>query len=74
MTFRKKSPLESPEWRTIPWLRNTKSVTDKLIDVLVDIPGYLEDLDDAGAEPDAARAEQLRHDLVLNYQKSIDDL
>ncbi len=37
--------LASPEWKTIPWLKHPKMPKDMLIDILVEIPGLLEDLD-----------------------------
>ncbi|KAK2811677.1 hypothetical protein FQN50_002023 [Emmonsiellopsis sp. PD_5] len=42
---RKKTPLSSPEWKTIPWLHHPKSLRDKLLDILVDIPTIYEEVD-----------------------------
>ncbi|KAK2791235.1 hypothetical protein FQN53_006076 [Emmonsiellopsis sp. PD_33] len=42
---RKKTLLSSPEWKTIPWLHHPKSLRDKLLDILVDIPTLYEEID-----------------------------
>ncbi|KAK7587931.1 hypothetical protein V3481_010621 [Fusarium oxysporum f. sp. vasinfectum] len=39
-----RSPFNSPEWKSIPWSRISKSPKDKLVDILLEIPGLLEDL------------------------------
>jgi len=41
---RKRCPLSSSEWKTIPWLTNPKSPKDKLLDILIELPGVLEDI------------------------------
>lgn len=41
---RKRCPLNSPEWKTIPWSTNPKSTKDQLLDVLIEIPDVLEDM------------------------------
>ncbi|KAH8883172.1 hypothetical protein GQ53DRAFT_732697 [Thozetella sp. PMI_491] len=46
---RKKSPLSTPEWKTIPWTLTPKNSRDMLVDILVDIPGLLEQVDDMRA-------------------------
>jgi len=47
--MRKKIVLSNPEWREIPWREIPKTPKDLLVDVLVDIPTLLEDLDAAKA-------------------------
>ncbi|KAK2800324.1 hypothetical protein FQN51_006232 [Onygenales sp. PD_10] len=42
---RKRTLLSSPEWKTIPWLHHPKSLRDKLLDILVDIPTLYEEID-----------------------------
>lgn len=73
---RKRSFLQSPDWLTIPWSRNhsTKTEQSKLLDVLVFIPGLLEDYDimraaeyESPSPPDTAQsppAETLRTALT----------
>ena len=41
---RKRCPLSSLEWKTIPWSTYPKSPKDELIDILIEIPGLLEDM------------------------------
>ena len=45
MMNRKRSFLSSYEWKTIPWCGLEKTPKDTLMDVLVDIPELLEELD-----------------------------
>lgn len=42
---RKRSVFNSWEWKSIPWSKVPKSPKDELVDVLLEIPGLLEDLD-----------------------------
>lgn len=45
---RKRCFLESPEWKTIPWVKrglHAKSPLEELQDLLCDLPGYLEEID-----------------------------
>ncbi|KAF2135682.1 uncharacterized protein K452DRAFT_303367 [Aplosporella prunicola CBS 121167] len=41
----KRTFFEEPHWKTIPWLLNptAKNPTNQLLDILADIPGFLED-------------------------------
>ncbi|KAF5536397.1 c6 zinc finger domain-containing protein [Fusarium mexicanum] len=41
---RTRSPFNSPEWKSIPWSKISKSPKDELVDILLEIPGLLEDL------------------------------
>ncbi|KAK3341933.1 hypothetical protein B0T25DRAFT_465775 [Lasiosphaeria hispida] len=43
--WRKGLALSTPEWKNIPWQEIPKDLKDVLVDVLVDIPGLVEDLD-----------------------------
>ena len=45
ITRRKRCPLALPAWKTVPWEAADKSLKDKLIDILVDVPGLMEDVD-----------------------------
>ncbi|KAK5064776.1 hypothetical protein LTR84_000610 [Exophiala bonariae] len=40
----KRCPLSTLEWKTIPWSNHPKGPKDKLIDILIEIPGILEDM------------------------------
>ena len=42
---RKQLPLNSKGWRSVPWKSHPKSPQDKLLDVLGDLAGVLEDVD-----------------------------
>lgn len=46
---RRRSQLATPDWKSVPWEREEKSIKDKLVDILMDIPGHLEDLDNVRA-------------------------
>ncbi len=61
---RKRTILSTDEWKTIPWLERQKDMKDVIVDVLVDIPGLLEDLDDLRACKDESRKLSLRRDLI----------
>ncbi|KAF9880416.1 C6 zinc finger domain protein [Colletotrichum karsti] len=57
---RRRCPLSHPIWKTVPWSVIPKSSKDALVDVFVDIPGLLEDLDrlrdcEPGKEKEARR-------------------
>lgn len=43
---REPSPFSTREWRTIPWRAREKSTKDLLVDILDDIPGLLQQLDE----------------------------
>lgn len=41
---RKRCPLSSLEWKTMPWSKHPKWPKDKLVDILIDVPGIMEDM------------------------------
>ncbi|KAI0470350.1 hypothetical protein F4859DRAFT_486481 [Xylaria cf. heliscus] len=43
---RRRFPLNTPEWRTIPWENEPKSCMDKLYDIIADMCGILADTDE----------------------------
>lgn len=45
MQSRKRSVFSSPEWKSVPWSTRSKSPKDTLLDILVEIPALLEDLE-----------------------------
>ncbi|KAF5484284.1 hypothetical protein CGCF413_v015284 [Colletotrichum fructicola] len=58
---RQRCPLSHPIWKTVPWKHHPKSSKDALVDIFVDIPGILEDLDELrdcepGIEKEAKRS------------------
>ncbi|KAL7942774.1 hypothetical protein V8C42DRAFT_330347 [Trichoderma barbatum] len=65
---RTKSPLHSPEWRTVPWRTVPKSVKDKLMDIMEDIPFMLVSYDNLRACQDPDRADELRQIAMLNCE------
>ncbi|OAA56785.1 Zn(2)-C6 fungal-type DNA-binding domain protein [Cordyceps fumosorosea ARSEF 2679] len=82
---RRRSELATPQWKQEPWKTQSKSIKDKLIDILVDVPGLLEDLDKVKAtdDPDAKERARLRalvackachHQLTLWEGEVGDDL
>ncbi|KAK4442809.1 Sterigmatocystin biosynthesis regulatory protein [Podospora aff. communis PSN243] len=60
---RKRLALSAPEWKSVPWQRIHKDMKDILIDILVEIPGLVEDLDFMRREESADAREVLRADL-----------
>ncbi|CVK98724.1 uncharacterized protein FPRN_04035 [Fusarium proliferatum] len=42
---RKRSVFNTPEWKSIPWSTLAKNPKDELVDILLEIPGLLEDLE-----------------------------
>jgi len=42
---RQRCPLSHPIWKTVPWQDVPKTPKDVLVDIFVDVPGILEDLD-----------------------------
>ncbi|QYT06235.1 Zn2Cys6 transcriptional regulator [Trichoderma simmonsii] len=65
---RTQSPLHSPEWRTVPWRTIPKSVKDKLMDIMEDIPFMLVSYDNLRACQDPDRADELRQIAMLNCE------
>ncbi|KAK3300095.1 uncharacterized protein B0H64DRAFT_7105 [Chaetomium fimeti] len=57
---RKRLVLGAPEWKSVPWQRIPKDFKDILVDVLVDMPGLVEDLDSMGLCADASRRAALQ--------------
>lgn len=65
---RTQSPLHSPEWRTVPWRTIPKSVKDKLMDIMEDIPFMLVSYDNLRACQDPDRADEFRQIAMLNCE------
>ncbi|KAK1751951.1 Sterigmatocystin biosynthesis regulatory protein [Echria macrotheca] len=42
---RRRLPLDGPEWKTLPWQVIPKDLKDVLVDVLIDMPGLVEEFD-----------------------------
>ncbi|KAL0933762.1 C6 zinc finger domain protein [Colletotrichum truncatum] len=62
---RRRCPLSQPVWKTVPWQYHPKSAKDSLVDIFVDIPGILEDLDlfrscDEGPEKEERQKKLIR--------------
>ncbi|RDH24488.1 hypothetical protein M747DRAFT_253615 [Aspergillus niger ATCC 13496] len=53
---RKRSPFSDNNWMSAPWKYRTKSLLDGLTDILVQVPGLLEELDTIRASPIAERS------------------
>jgi len=64
--MRKRILFNSPEWTAVPWVEIAKTPKDLLLDILVEIPALLEDLDLAIDCPDADRQRALRQQLIQN--------
>ncbi|KAK4463508.1 Sterigmatocystin biosynthesis regulatory protein [Cladorrhinum samala] len=61
---RRRLPFSAPEWKSIPWKETPKDLKDILVDVLVDVPGLVEDFDVFRACIDPAEREDLRLALI----------
>lgn len=51
MWRRKATPLNNDEWKTVPWGKRPKTPKDLLLDILVSLPGVLEDVDRLSDDP-----------------------
>ncbi|GAB1313194.1 hypothetical protein MFIFM68171_03404 [Madurella fahalii] len=61
---RERLVLGTPEWKTIPWQTIPKDFKDILVDILVDIPGLVEDFDNMQLCAEESKREGLRFELV----------
>ncbi|GKT50036.1 uncharacterized protein ColSpa_10217 [Colletotrichum spaethianum] len=61
---RRRCPLSHPAWKTVPWQKVPKTSKDVLIDIFVDVPGLLEDLDSLRRCKDNSEKESRRVRLV----------
>lgn len=59
---RKRTSLSRDEWKTVPWQKHAKRTHDELINMLVEIPGLFEDMDNCEslADPDIKHEEYRR--------------
>jgi hypothetical protein len=69
---RKRTPLSELTWETVPWHSQPKTPKDELIDILIKVPGLLEDLDAARACHDQSVMRSLVCTLVDDCD-SLDD-
>lgn len=63
MTRRQRTVFEDASWKTHPWNGRSKTLKDRLLNILVDIPGYMEDLDSLYTY--TCRAERLEQRSIL---------
>ncbi|KAG8164676.1 hypothetical protein KVR01_004951 [Diaporthe batatas] len=64
---RKRTPLSRDDWKTIPWSKHPKSTKDLLLDILVEIPGVLEDIDNCeGLESHERKREEYRRLVAVS--------
>ncbi|OJD13437.1 hypothetical protein AJ78_06110 [Emergomyces pasteurianus Ep9510] len=61
---RKKIILSNPEWKTVPWSEIPKTPKDFLLDILVEIPTLLENLDIMRACPDPEIQKLQQYELL----------
>ncbi|KAH7018202.1 uncharacterized protein B0I36DRAFT_335488 [Microdochium trichocladiopsis] len=63
---RKRSFLHSPEWMSVPWLVIPKNPRDRLVDIMFEVAGLLEDIDSlqAAASNGDKNYETLRLDIA----------
>ncbi|KAJ5610848.1 hypothetical protein N7510_007567 [Penicillium lagena] len=73
---RKRCFLEDPAWKTIPWAKkgqDAKTPTDRVLDILCDIPGILEDYDRA-LDPMTPNQAQFTAELCTKILSTMDAL
>lgn len=58
--------LSNPEWKEVPWLAMPKTPKDALLDIMVEIPAVLENLDSI----EGARSQQEKHLLAERVLQS----
>jgi len=58
MVKRQRCPLSTPDWKTIPFTHTPKTCKDALLDVFIDVPGLLENLDALRRTEDVASPSQ----------------
>ncbi|OHW99125.1 C6 zinc finger domain-containing protein [Colletotrichum incanum] len=61
---RRRCPLSHPVWKTVPWQNIPKTPKDVLVDIFVDVPGLLEDLDHLRSCKDSFEKELRRMELI----------
>ncbi|GKT65480.1 C6 zinc finger domain protein [Colletotrichum tofieldiae] len=61
---RRRCPLSHPVWKTVPWQNVAKTPKDVLVDIFVDVPGLLEDLDHLRSCKDDFEKESRRLRLI----------
>ncbi|KAK2795132.1 hypothetical protein FQN51_000551 [Onygenales sp. PD_10] len=61
---RKRTVLSNLEWKTVPWREIPKTPKDRLIDIFVEIPTLLENLDIMRGCQEADTREALQHELL----------
>lgn len=61
---RKRTSLSRDDWKTVPWTKHPKSTKDVLLDILVEVPGILEDIDNCESLDDR----EMKHD---EYQRLV---
>lgn len=56
---RKRTSLSRDEWKTVPWTKHAKGTKDELLDILVEVPGVFEDIDNCEslADPELKQVE-----------------
>ncbi|KAG6363685.1 hypothetical protein INS49_008786 [Diaporthe citri] len=59
---RKRTSLSRDEWKTVPWTKHAKGTKDQLLDILVEVPGFFEDVDNCEslADPEMKHEEYRR--------------
>ncbi|KAI1819450.1 hypothetical protein F4861DRAFT_534431 [Xylaria intraflava] len=65
---RQRFPLNTPEWRTVPWEKEPKSAKDKLYDIIADLTTILADADEMRYCHDPARKAILYEKVVRACQ------
>lgn len=71
--IRTPSPLNSPEWRTIPWKFVPKTAKDLLGDIFAEVPGLLAQLDELIASHPGPDKETKRFELVQKCSWLLND-
>ncbi|KAK3373063.1 hypothetical protein B0T24DRAFT_529285 [Lasiosphaeria ovina] len=73
---RKKSPLSTDEWKTKPWSETPRNLKDILVDVLIHMPGLLEEFDRMRLGQDENKKTRRRQRLLTRcniYQRDLQE-
>ncbi|KAI1302781.1 hypothetical protein F5Y03DRAFT_360949 [Xylaria venustula] len=66
---RQRAPLNTQEWRTVPWEKEPKSHMDKLYDIMADLSGILADTDEMRCCADLTLKARLHEEVLKTCQQ-----
>lgn len=66
---RKATYLAQPDWRTMPWEDRQKDCKDALLDIMAQLPGYLEDFDRVKSSDNIMSATRQRKKVLSEWKR-----